>query len=41
LNLNLNRFPPPTPINQLEDVLEKWFKIPAAVLKAKGGQTPY
>jgi hypothetical protein len=49
------RFPPPTPLKELEDVLqEEWYKIPletvqnlsipertAAVLKAKGGPTPY
>jgi hypothetical protein len=52
-----NRFPSPTSLKQLEDVLqEEWYKIPlervqnvyesiprrtAAVLKAKGGPTPY
>jgi hypothetical protein len=51
-----NRFPPPTSLKQLEDVLqEEWYKIPietaqnlyksiprtVAVLKAKGGPTPY
>jgi hypothetical protein len=52
-----NRFPLPTTLKQLEDVLqEEWYKIPletvqnlyesipkrfAAVLKAKGGPTPY
>jgi hypothetical protein len=52
-----NRFPPPTSLKQLEDVLqEEWYKIPLetvqdlyksiprrteAVLKAKGGPTPY
>jgi hypothetical protein len=52
-----NRFPPPTSLKQLENVLsEEWYKIPletvqnlyesiprriAAVLKAKGGLTPY
>jgi hypothetical protein len=51
------RFPPPTSLKQLEDVLqEEWYKIPletiqnlydsiprrnAAVLKTKGGPTPY
>jgi hypothetical protein len=52
-----NRFPPPTHLQQLENVLEEeWYKIPVktaqnlyesiprritAVLKAKGGPTPY
>jgi hypothetical protein len=52
-----NSFPPPTFLQQPEDVLrEEWYKIPlqtvpnlyesiptriAAVLKAKGGRTPY
>jgi transposase len=51
-----NKFPPPTSLKQLEDVLQdEWHKIlletvqnlyesirrTAAVLKAKGGPTPY
>jgi hypothetical protein len=38
-----NRFPPPTSLKQLEDVLqEEWYKILLEiVLKAKGGPTPY
>jgi hypothetical protein len=52
-----NRFPSPTSLKQLENVLqEEWYKIPletvqnlyefipsriAAVLKQKGGPTPY
>jgi hypothetical protein len=46
-----NRFPSPTSLKQLEDVLqEECYKIPlqtvhskkiAAVLKAKGGPTPH
>jgi hypothetical protein len=52
-----NRFPPPTSLKQLEDILqEEWYEFPlvavenlyesiskniSAVLKAKGGPTPY
>jgi hypothetical protein len=52
-NKNEEQIPPPTSVKQLEDVLQdKWYKIlletvqncprkTEAVLKAKGGPTPY